>query len=256
MNDTHNNSRRQEEVMREYRKLYASIVVSEKLATVPMDARWLWVLLLVSQDDEGKYPWTPTRIKALTVGTNWSNKDVQNLATVLTESQLIYKHKEWMYISKGIEKNGKPTSTRGFMVYDTAQAVPEQCHSSAEAVLEQRQSSAGAALRVEESRVEKSRGEENPRAVDEIFRQKMRERFGSIITGLDARIDDALEYDMNRSPSKRAKNVQQFVRNWLLKDVDRITAMKENTNGRVQQVNERKLRGSEQSWSGWDRKPG
>jgi hypothetical protein len=241
--------------------------VSEKLATVPMDARWLWVLLLVSQDDEGKYPWTPTRIKALTVGTNWSNKDVQNLATVLTESQLIYKHKEWMYISKGIEKNGKPTNTRGLMVYDTAQAVPEQSYTSAQAELqqsyasaqaepEQSQSTGSAALRVEESRVEKSRGEENPRAVDEIFRQKMRERFGSIITGLDARIDDALEYDMNRSPSKRAKNVQQFVRNWLLKDVDRITVMKENTNGRIQHIEPRKLRGSEQSWSGWDRKPG
>ena len=242
--------------MREYRKLYASIVVSEKLAKVSTDARWLWVLLLVSQDDEGKYPWTPTRIKALTVGTNWSDKDVQNLATVLTESQLIYKDNDWIYISKGTEKNGKPTNTRGLMVYDTGSAELQQSYASAQAEPEQSQSTGSAALRVEESRVEKSRGEENLRAVDEIFRQKMRERFGSIITGLDARIDDALEYDMNRSPSKRAKNVQQFVRNWLLKDVDRITVMKENTNGRVQQVNERKLRGSEQSWSGWDRKPG
>ena len=241
--------------MREYRKLYASIVVSEKLATVPMDARWLWVLLLGSQDDEGKYPWTPTRIKALTVGTNWSDKDVQNLATVLTESQLIYKDNDWIYISKGTEKNGKPTNTRGLMVYDTGSAELQQSYASAQAEPEQSQSTGSAALRVEESRVEKSRGEENLRAVDEIFRQKMRERFGSIITGLDARIDDALEYDMNRSPSKRAKNVQQFVRNWLLKDVDRITVMKEHTNGRVHQGNERKLRGVATGWA-WRTKSG
>jgi len=242
--------------MREYRKIYASIGASEKLASVPVDARWLWVLLVVSQDDEGKYPWTPIKIKALTVGTNWSSDDVQSLGSVLAESELIHIESPWVYLVKGTEKNGKPTSTRGFMVYDTAQAVLQQRQSSAEAVLQQRQSSAAAALRVEESRVEESRVEENLRAVDEIFRQKMRERFGSIIAGLDARIDDALEYDMNRSPSKRAKNVQQFVRNWILKDVDRITVMKENTNGGIQHIEPRKLRGSTESWTGWDRKSG
>ena len=76
--------------MREYRKIYASIVASEKLASVPVDARWLWVLLVVSQDDEGKYPWTPIKIKALTVGTNWSSDDVQSLGSVLAESELIH----------------------------------------------------------------------------------------------------------------------------------------------------------------------
>ena len=233
--------------MREYRKIYASIVVSEKLAKVSTDARWLWVLLVVSQDDEGKYPWTPIKIKALTVGTNWSSDDVQSLGSVLAESELIHIESPWVYIVKGTEKNGQPTNTKSFMVYDAANAEPMQSQSSA--------TQRNAALREEESRVEKSRGEENTRSVDEIFRQKMRERFGSIITGLDARIDDALEYDMNRSPSKRAKNVQQFVRNWLLKDVDRITAMKENTNGRVQQVNERKLRGDATGWA-WRTKSG
>ena len=246
--------------MREYRKLYASIVVSEKLATVPMDARWLWVLLLVSQDDEGKYPWTPTRIKALTVGTNWSDKDVQNLAMVLTESQLIHRDNDWIYISKGIEKNGKPTNTRGLMVYDTgsaelqqsytsAQAELQQSYTSAQAEPEQSQSTGSAALRVEESRVEESRVEEN-------VRQKMRERFGSFLPDVDGRIADALAYNLNRAPSKQAKNLEQFMRNWLLKDVDRITAMKENTNGRIQHVEPRKLRGAAESWTGWNRKSG
>jgi hypothetical protein len=249
--------------MREYRKLYASIVVSEKLATVSMDARWLWVLLLVSQDDEGKYPWTPTRIKALTVGTNWSNEDVQNLATVLTESQLIHRDNDWMYISKGIEKNGKPTNTRGLMVYDTGSAEPEQSYTSAQAELQQSYTSAQAELaqsqrsatqrnaapRVEKSRVEESRVEEN-------VRKKMRERFGSFLPDVDGRIADALAYNLNRAPSKQAKNLEQFMRNWLLKDVDRITAMKENTNGRIQHVEPRKLRGAAESWTGWNRKSG
>jgi hypothetical protein len=252
--------------MRDYRKIYASIVASEKLASVPVDARWLWVLLVVSQDDEGKYPWTPVKIKALTVGTTWSNEDVQNLAVALTESQLICKYKEWMYISKGIEKNGKPSNSKGLMVYDSgstefqlsldsASTESELSLDSASTQSQLSPDSVSTQYREEESRVEKSRGEENTRSVDEIFRQKMRERFGSIITGLDARIDDALDYDMNRSPSKRAKNIQQFVRNWLLKDVDRITVMKENTNGRVQQVNERKLRGDATGWA-WRTKSG
>ena len=241
--------------MREYRKIYASIVVSEKLAKVSTDARWLWVLLLVSQDDEGKYPWTPIKIKALTVGTNWSSDDVQSLGSVLAESELIHIESPWVYIVKGTEKNGQPSNGRSFMAYDAALTESRLSQDSVTAESRLSQDSVTAEYRVEESREEKSRGEKNLRAVDEIFRQKMRERFGSIITGLDARIDDALEYDMNRSPSKRAKNVQQFVRNWLLKDVDRITAMKENTNGRVQQVNERKLRGDATGWA-WRTKSG
>ena len=133
--------------------------------------------------------------------------------------------------------------------YTSAQAELQQSYTSAQAEPEQSQSTGSAALRVEESRVEESRVEEN-------VRQKMRERFGSFLPDVDGRIADALAYNLNRAPSKQAKNLEQFMRNWLLKDVDRITAMKENTNGRIQHVEPRKLRGAAESWTGWNRKSG
>jgi hypothetical protein len=228
--------------MRDYRKLYASIVVSEKLANVPMDARWLWVLLLVSQDDDGKYPWTPVKIKALTVGTNWSNEDVQNLAVVLTESQLIYKDNDWMYISKGIEKNGKPSNAKGLMVYDSASTEFQLSLDSASTQSELSPDSVSTEYRVEKSRVEKSR----VKPITDDFVIKMKERFTELRD-----IDEIIETALAHKASRKYIDHQAYVRNWLKNEAER-----RGTNGRIQHIEPRKLRGSTESWTGWDRKSG
>jgi hypothetical protein len=242
--------------MRDWRKLYASIIASERLGGMTDAAFRLFVLLVVAQDDEGKYPWTPTKIRSLCVGTNWDSYGSNTALSELSESGVAVLRDGFVYLTNGAALNGTPTNSRKWPLIYKIDSV-QQSNSISDTVLSEYSQSTDTVLsaRGDKIREDKNRGEENPRVVDEIFRQKMRERFGSIITGVDARIDDALEYDMNRSPSKRAKNVQQFVRNWLLKDVDRITAMKENTNGRVQQVNERKLRGDATGWA-WRTKSG
>jgi hypothetical protein len=228
--------------MRDYRKLYASIVVSEKLANVPMDARWLWVLLLVSQDDDGKYPWTPVKIKALTVGTNWSNEDVQNLAVVLTESQLIYKDNDWMYISKGIEKNGKPSNAKGLMVYDSASTEFQLSLDSVSTQSQLSPDSVSTEYRVEKRRVEKSRVKQ----ITDDFVIKMKERFTELRD-----IDEIIETALAHKASRNYVDHQAYVRNWLKNEAER-----RGTNGRIPHVEPRKLRGSTESWTGWDRKSG
>ena len=227
--------------MREWRKLHSSLIESARLASLSDSAAILFCLLVAAQDDTGWYPWEPTKIRRLTLARPWSTDQTLEYARELVNAGMASFEEGGILLRKGKDLNGHPRKDVAALIYSRDVNVTSTPRYES--------------VSLEKSRVEKSRGEENLRAVDEIFRQKMRERFGSIITGLDARIDDALEYDMNRSPSKRAKNVQQFVRNWLLKDVDRITAMKENTNGRVQQVNERKLRGDATGWA-WRTKSG
>jgi hypothetical protein len=226
-----------ERTMRDYRKLYASIVVSEKLANVPMDARWLWVLLLVSQDDDGKYPWTPVKIKALTVGTNWSNEDVQNLAIVLTESQLIHKDNDWMYISKGVDKNGKPSNAKGLMVYDSASTESQLSLDSVSTQSELSPDSVSTEYRVEKSRVKQ---------ITDDFVIKMKERFTELRD-----IDEIIETALAHKAVRKYVDHQAYVRNWLKNEAER-----RGTNGRIQHVEQRKLRGAAESWTGWNHKSG
>jgi hypothetical protein len=217
--------------MREYRKLYASIVVSEKLANVSTDARWLWVLLVVSQDDEGKYPWTPVKIKALTVGTNWSNDEVQSLGSALAESQLIRIEDQWVYIVNGTEKNGQPSNARSLMAYDAVLTESWLSHGSVVAE-----------YRVEKSRVEKSR----VKPITDDFVIKMKERFTELID-----IDEIIETALAHKAAGKYIDHQAYVRNWLKNEAER-----RGTNGRISHVEPRKLRGSTESWTGWNRKSG
>lgn len=100
--------------MRTWRKAYSGIIRSEKIANVSDSAKWLYLLLLVSQDDDGKYPWTPTKIKALTVGTSWTRDVTDSLASECSDVGLTYMGEGFIYIVDGAEKNGTPSNSKSF----------------------------------------------------------------------------------------------------------------------------------------------
>ena len=104
--------------MREWRKLHSSILTSERIARVSDSAKWLFTLLVVVQDDEGKFPWTDTRIRALTVGTNWTRERTNRLLSELSQSGLIVLEDGWAKVLQGTEKNGVPSNSQKWpMVY-------------------------------------------------------------------------------------------------------------------------------------------
>ena len=98
--------------MREWRKLHISIVTSERLASVSDSAKWLFTLLVVCQDDEGKYPWTEPRIKALVASTDWDRVATESLATQLRVAGVSELRDGFMWLQNGVKYNGTPHNSK------------------------------------------------------------------------------------------------------------------------------------------------
>lgn len=108
--------------MREWRKIYRGISVSDKIANLSMDARWLFILLILHQDDRGVYAWSRAKMKSLVAGsTEWTTNDVQRLSAELDSAGLVEARPAYLKIVDGDKKNGNPYKWREPQTYD----IPE-----------------------------------------------------------------------------------------------------------------------------------
>ena len=98
------------EIARPSRVIHRSITTSERLAAVSDSAWRLYVLLLVNQDDEGRYPWSPFMVRALVVGTQWSVQDAERFKDELVRTQLVLSKDSVLTVRRGAELNGVPKS--------------------------------------------------------------------------------------------------------------------------------------------------
>ena len=94
---------------REWRKVYRSITSSDRLASVSDGAAWLYTLLLVSQDDEGRYPWTKAMVRTLTATRpDWSFDNTSDLLHELVDVELASIEDGLVILRRGSELNGIP----------------------------------------------------------------------------------------------------------------------------------------------------
>ena len=213
--------------VRLWRKLESSVVTSERLSKVSDSAKWLFALLVVAQDDEGKYPWTPTMVRSLTVGTSWDSQCCDSLLSELRESGVTTWREGFVSLTNGAEKNGTPANSKRFVML-----YPPLSEPYGESLASQTSHSAESLTTVQ-SRVEKSRGEEStplsppkpkrekkplrasPPGVSGEFRAKMREKY-IFLNGrtVDERINEAL----NHKRVFKAVDVEQYVDGWLRRD--------------------------------------
>jgi hypothetical protein len=148
--------------MRAWRKIHSGIVASEKVARLSDSAKWLFTLLIVAQDDEGKYPWGATKIRALTVTTTWERVAAESLARELCDAGLAEMREGFIWVIGGTDKNGTPhNSAKHPMIYERLPEPYDESDASRERVASD--SRAGES-RVEKSRVEESRVEAAPQA--------------------------------------------------------------------------------------------
>lgn len=113
--------------MRQWRKIYKGIGESDKMARLSFDARWLFILFLVKQDDAGIYPWSRSKMKSLVAGsTEWTTEDVQRLSTELVTNKLIEVNDDHIVIIDGKNKNGNLYKWLRPLLYD----IPSLQHDS------------------------------------------------------------------------------------------------------------------------------
>ena len=118
--------------MRSWRKLHSNLLFSERAPLLSDSAMTLFCLLVVVQDDEGYYPWTPQAVRSFTISRPWSFEQTTELAKELVAAGMAF----WDEDSKGIvlhrgeELNGLPRKYRAVLTYrnrpvDTNETPPD-----------------------------------------------------------------------------------------------------------------------------------
>ena len=102
--------------MRPWRKVYASILSSDSVSDLSDQAYALFILLIIAQDDAGAYPWTPSKVKALTLTRRWSHEQATEYRDELINAGLAHQQGNLIVLTKGEQFNGIPSwvRTRGF----------------------------------------------------------------------------------------------------------------------------------------------
>jgi len=121
---------------RQWRKYEGSkIVNSEKMARCSYHSRYLFFLLLGEQDDMGRYPATPTKLRSLIVTTEWTPDYVMNtLVPEMSQIGLLRLEKGFIVVTKGAVFNGTPSNAKTVFLYDDVEvAEPELSSDSVEA---------------------------------------------------------------------------------------------------------------------------
>lgn len=144
--------------MREWRKLYRGITTSDRIAKASDGAAFLFTLLVANQDDAGRYPWTPSKIRSLTATRDWTMQQTEAFLAELINAPLVRQDGSFVEIIDGAAKNGTPKSGRaaesGPLLYDNKPVG---------STTEVRRDSTGSPKEVlDKSREEESRGEKNP----------------------------------------------------------------------------------------------
>jgi hypothetical protein len=98
--------------------LHQGIITSDKLGGTGDAAFRLFMYLVVAQDDDGNYPWTPIKRKALVIGTSWDDAKTVQLGNELVSSGVCEISAEMLSIVDGAEKQFKRKDVKAFR-YDS-----------------------------------------------------------------------------------------------------------------------------------------
>ena len=96
--------------MRKWRKLHSNLIFSERAPLLSDSAMILFCLLVVIQDDEGFYPWTPQAVRSFTLSRTWSFEQTTELANELVVAGMASWDEDALGIvlHRGKELNGLP----------------------------------------------------------------------------------------------------------------------------------------------------
>ena len=110
---------------RQWRKYEGpKIVNSEKMARCSYHSRYLFFLLLGEQDDMGRYPATPTKLRSLIVTTEWTPDYVMNtLVPEMSQIGLLRLEKGFIVVTKGAVFNGTPSNAKTVFLYDDVEVA-------------------------------------------------------------------------------------------------------------------------------------
>jgi len=94
--------------MRAWRKIHAIILESEQVALLSDGAVVLLTFLIAAQDDDGYYPWTPTKIRRLTISRpNWTPEEINIFVNEIVEAGIAKWEGAGILLINGQKLNGR-----------------------------------------------------------------------------------------------------------------------------------------------------
>ena len=96
--------------MRKWRKVHSNLIFSERAPMLSDSAMILFCLLVLVQDDEGFYPWTPQAVRSFTISRTWSFEQATELANELVAAGMAFWEEgaAGIVLHRGKELNGLP----------------------------------------------------------------------------------------------------------------------------------------------------
>ena len=110
--------------MRDWRKLHKNILTSKKIANISSDAFYLYIAIILHQDDRGLFPWDELKAQYLVVGRKWDLAFTHEKLKELEKNNLIKNHKTYLEIIN--HKNTNPYKQRPGKFYDLNQKVTKE----------------------------------------------------------------------------------------------------------------------------------
>ena len=111
--------------MKAWRKLHSSILESERFMDVSTEAKVLFFLLVVAQDDTGYYPWERMKVRSLVAVCGWTEQQAGAHAQVLVDGGMATWCAGGITLRKGADLNGTARGDRKPFLYQrSATDVP------------------------------------------------------------------------------------------------------------------------------------
>ena len=198
--------------VREWRKVHSSIASSDRLASVSYEARWLFVLLLLAQDDTGFYPWTLIMVRRLLVTTNWDNAEATFYMKELVEIAVVSWKNGGVLIRRGAELNGHPRKDVTPLRYERGTSTSRQRDVNAH---------------VTQSREERVEKKETPtvsppksrhKPITPEFIEELVVKMAPVLGG-EADVRRRIEKALNDKGLNRAISKRLYLTRWLERDV-------------------------------------
>ena len=209
--------------MREWRKVHSSIASSDRLASVSYEARWLFVLLLLAQDDTGFYPWTLIMVRRLLVTTGWDHaKSTFHMEELVSVAVVSWKN-GGVLIRRGEELNGHPRKDVTPLRYERGTSTSRQRDVNAH---------------VTQSREERVEKKETPtvsppksrhKPITPEFIEEMVVKMAPVLGG-EAAVRGHIEDAQNHVAINKRLNKRLYLKKWLERDVETYQK-KERQNG-------------------------
>ena len=203
--------------MRQWRKIEKAILTSKKLSRVSDSAKWLFTLLLVAQDDAGRYPYDgddpecPDRITLTATARGWNSDVYESLLSELRTAGIIETQDGFIWLKSGAEKNGTPSNSKKFpLYYPTPELGTETQAYAYESQTQDSQTS-----RVDKSRVDIDKEKPSKKKVlDPSDIEGLIEKHQEALGGAEA-VREEIKAALNHKAVDKAKDLKQYVDTWL-----------------------------------------